>query len=193
MFGQKKLIVFAVLALFVLAGCGGREAEVSEPASAASEQWGMDFGPSWAVSPPQSGDTIYGVANAQSRDLNNALRRATLRATDQIAGQLSQSIESFQEDYVQEMGEAADAEILSAFEQLTVRVVNEELHGVREVERAVNRENGVFDAWVMVSGDLDTLSSGLDEMERLETEFGREQARDQLRSRIDGNPVADPE
>ncbi len=193
MFKGKSFAAVAllVLVMFVAVGCGGREAEVEEPAVDTSA-WGIDV-PDWVISPPQSSDTIYGVANAESRQLNTAIRRARLRATDQLAGQLAQSIESFQEDYVQEMGEAADAEILSVFEQLTVRVVDEELHGVREVERAITRENGVFNAWVMVSANLDEVSRGFDEMERLETEFGREQAREQLRQRLDGDAVAPPE
>ncbi|GEM_PF-6896202 len=188
---KSLIVVMTVLFAFSLAGCfGAQEPEVEED----DGEWGMDFGPSWAQSPPTEEGKLYGIANAQSRNLQTAIQRAELRATNQIAQQLGQSIQSWQEDYVQEMGEAADAEILSSFEQLTERVIDEELHGVREEERAVDQVDGVFDAWVMVSVDLDQVSQQFDEMERLETEFSREQARQRMDESIDGrDSVAEPE
>lgn len=177
---KSKKFVFMLISIFMvftLIGCAGQQA--NEGGS-----WGDDFpGPEWAESPQDQADeegVIFKAANAKSKQLNIALQRANLRATNQIAQQLGSAIKGWQEDYQQEMGQAAESEVLSSFESLSERVVDEELQGVKEVERAVKEEDGVYSAWVLMRLNLEDLNNQFSEMERINTEYSRDQAREQL-------------
>ncbi|MGM0381642.1 MAG: hypothetical protein ACQEP7_06610 [bacterium] len=174
---KKLLYIFiSVFMVFAVIGCSSQQE--------GKKQWGDDFGPEWAQNPPEKEGVLFEAANAKSRQLNIALQRANLRATNQLGQSLSQNIKSWQEDYQQEMGEAAESEVLSAFESLTERVVDEELRGVKEAERAVREEEGIYNAWVLVKLDMEKMANQFSEMERLETEFSREQAREKLDKRM---------
>ncbi len=184
MFFRKTFFGLLILTLaggLIFAGCSPQEADTTAEADA----WGEDFGPRWAMNLPEEENSIFGAGNARSRDLNNAIRRANLQATQQIAQAINQTIQSWEEEYIQEMGDAADGEILQASESLLERIVEEDLQGVREVERAVQEDEGVYNAWVLVELNFDDLENQFSEMERLETEFSREEARRRFQDRLD--------
>ncbi len=184
MFLHKTSLVLLILTLsggLLFAGCAPQQPDTT----AEEDTWGEDFGPEWAMNLPQEEGSLFGAGNARSRDLNNAIRRANLQATTQISQTLSSTIQSWEEEYIQEMGDAAEGEILQASEAIQERIVEEELQGVREVERAVQQENGVYNAWVLVELNMEEFAEQFGEMERLETEFSREEARQRFQERLD--------
>jgi hypothetical protein len=104
--------------------------------------------PSWYTDPKRDDDHLIGVATATSRDLQTAVDKAKQDGRVEIARQLDVRVAGLSKRFVQETGLNEDAELLGMFTQVSKTVVSDSLNGTRVSNQELDREGGVYRAYV---------------------------------------------
>ena len=114
---KHLIIVSALLALILLAGCATGGGEPKER---------RDL-PEWFLNPPVSEDAIYGLGMAKMSSDSLSRDTAIARARKDVALQVSTRVQSMLTDYAQEAGVDGNTQVISLVESITKQVADVEL------------------------------------------------------------------
>lgn len=171
---MKKYLLTVIALLVIVVGCASRSGIKA---------------PDWYLNPPQDEEHIYGAATASSQSLQISLDKAKQDARLSIAEELESNIMGLVKKFDEEVGGAEDSELLQQFTQVSKNVVDKTLVGSRISKSKVEKEDGVYRAFVLMEiplGDaraklLDQLSSN----KHLYTRFRASQSFQELKEEID--------
>ena len=140
-------IIHCVLPLLALVACGGPRTFDLAPRSAADA---IDNAPGWMMEVPQDDDHVTAAATATSRDFQIAVDKARSTAQVDLAQQLGARMANLTRQFQEEVGMAADSQLLTEFSSVTKAVVDETLVGARMVKRRLMPERNVYRAYVLM-------------------------------------------
>ncbi|MBM3907624.1 MAG: LPP20 family lipoprotein [Gemmatimonadetes bacterium] len=106
--------------------------------------------PKWYTTPPRADDIFFGVATAESKDMQLAAEKAQMAARAQIAQQMTVKLGAFAKRFQEEVGQGASAELLDQFTTASKAVVSEELVGSRVKEQELVPGEDVYRAFVLM-------------------------------------------
>jgi len=138
---KRAIILFSILALFILlSACGGTK-ELSK----------TDTGdiPEWYLTTPTSTEHIYAAASSTSRDMDLAISKASTEVRAKIARTLEVKVNSMQKKFEEEVGEGENSEYLSQFTQATKTVVSQEMSGSQIIEKKLVKDGKNWRAYVL--------------------------------------------
>ena len=106
--------------------------------------------PYWYLNPPVADEQIYGVGMADMANLSTGRTAAIARARDDIARQVSVTVESSLTDYAQEAGAGRGRDVLQFVETVSRQITSVTLEGSR-AEEVVVADDGTVYALVVLS------------------------------------------
>lgn len=185
---MKRIGTIAVVLVTVLliASCAGGEERGRDDSPAARAG-----APSWYLNPPVADDAIYGVGSAKMSRLDTSRRMAVSRAREDIAFQMSASIEAAIIDYAQEAGVDDNNQVISFVENISRQVTETTLQGAR-TDQVEQGPDGTIYALVSYSrnGFLEAANEAFQRNEDAAfAEFKAQQALDYLDSQVENNPT----
>lgn len=160
---MKTLISLATLSFAILlTGCAAapmpgsaeaiaverknKEQQAQQTASAAVAKI-----PSWYLTPPDDGQSIYATGVATSGDMQFAIDRAVLGAKSALAAQINTRVSARISDLVRVTGLGKDQTVVAEAERVSQNVVNEvNLGGFRRDKAEVFPEGAGFRAYVLL-------------------------------------------
>lgn len=175
---MKKISFFGLIAVsaLVFSSCGGTQSvtkgreEITIPC--------QDQGKS-------DKDTFRASATAKSANLNTSKQKALLNAKQTLASNITSTIKSVTENYVNEMDAAGASEFEQSYQNMTKEVVNQKLSGVKVTcEKYYEAEGGGYDAFVAVEMSkediLNEVENAISKDKKLEVMYDREKFRKQF-------------
>ncbi len=100
--------------------------------------------PYWYLNPPVADEQIYGVGMADMANLSTGRTAAIARARDDIARQVSVTVESSLTDYAQEAGAGRGPDVLQFVETVSRQITSVTLEGSRAEEEVVADDGTVY-------------------------------------------------
>ena len=165
-----------LLALAALSGCGPKTFDLAPPSADDT----LKKAPDWMMELPEKDDRLMSSATATSRDFQVSIDKAQALAQADIARQLSARLSNLTRQFREEVGLAADSQLLSEFSSVTKSLVDETLVGVRVAHRKIVTEGNIYRAYVLMElslGEANQMLLGkLQSNEALLTRFRATQA-----------------
>ncbi len=148
----KKMIAFITVTLLILSvfGCGGGKKMVDE-----------DKTPEWYINPPQSEDKLYESYSSTSQEMQLAFDKAKTGARKGIAQQMEVKVQSLEKMFKEEVGSGENAELNTFYNQTMKAIASRTLNGSRVKERKIQKEGGVYRAYVLMELPLGDFRSKL--------------------------------
>lgn len=107
--------------------------------------------PSWYLTPPDDGQSIYATGVATSGDMQFAIDRAVLGAKSALAAQINTRVSARISDLLRVTGLGKDQTVVAEAERVSQNVVNEvNLGGFRREKTEVFQEGAGFRAYVLL-------------------------------------------
>ena len=100
--------------------------------------------PEWYLNPPVADEQIYGVGMADMANLSTGRNVAISRARDDIARQISVTVESSLTDYAQEAGAGRGRDVVQFVETISRQITSVTLEGSRAEEVVVADDGTVY-------------------------------------------------
>jgi len=177
---MKKLL-FAITCLItaiLLAGCS------STPDSKAKAQRPLfnDFQKMSTKVLESGGIAVVGIGESKSLEL--ALNKAKTRGRVELAQMLETKIESLQKDFVEEVGLAADAQLLAQFSSTSQAITSQEIQGSAAKELKYEIIDGTVTAYALMELNPKLVMNQLAQEEELYTRFRATKAFENLDSEI---------
>ncbi len=148
----------------LLVGCGG-----SKQANLAQADTGNI--PSWYLNPPVDPAFVYATSSATSTDMQMAINKAEQDCRAEIARQVEAKVSALTKKFDEEVG-GKDAQLLTSFTQASKTVASTSLSGAKTKQRAVNPDNGMYRAYVLMEYNVaQSMVSQLKKEEQLYTRF----------------------
>jgi len=145
--------------------------------------------PNWFLEVPQDSNYIYAANTATSRDLQLAIDKAAVGARAEIARIVELKLENLQKNMVEEVSASDSSEILQQFESTTKTVVSIVLSGTRIEKQTMDKNDGVYRAYVLVSYPIGEMNKSFVEKfkqsENLYTRFRASEAFKELEKEIE--------
>ena len=116
---------------------------------------------------PDRDDRLSASATATSRDFQVAIDKAQALAQVDIARQLGSRLSNLTRQFREEVGLAADSQLLSEFSSVTKSLVDENLVGVRVADRKMVTTGNVYRAYVLMELSIGEANQML--LEKLQT------------------------
>lgn len=122
--------------------------------------------PSWYLSVPKDGLSLYGAGTATSTDLQMALDKATLLAKRDLADHIKNQLSSKIKQFTAESGSADDPQFRSEVESVTTNMIAEvDLSGYELVKKTVSANDGLYRVYALAQYPMGSANRVL--MERL--------------------------
>ena len=152
--------------------------------------------PDWYENPP-NGDAqhLYAAAEAKSRDMTVATRKAKLDARTDLAQQMAAKVQNLEKLFSEEVGTDAESELLQQFTSATKAVTSETLHGTQEEKKEVHDlADGTIRVYVLMSLPIGAANQALMDKikanEHLYTRFRASQAFEELNAEMEAYEAA---
>lgn len=177
---MKNLFLTFVVSLFVV-GCGSSKSTVEQT---------IDAAPDWYSNVPKSDDMLYAAVTATSQDMQLAVNKAQADARNQISQQMEVKYSALTQRFQEEVGLAADSELLEQYTSSYKAVVSQVLNGSRATDQEIipEGESG-YRAFVLMEMPIGQASQQLLEQIRqnqlMYTRFRASQAYEELESEVE--------
>ena len=119
--------------------------------------------PKWYEKMPTKKGLIYENGTATSKDMQLAVNKATLDATNRLTGQLNSEMNALLQRAQEELGMGTDSKVIEHFSQTQEQVMSEQMSGVRTDKKSVfveknakdqyGRKIDIFRAYVLIIYD----------------------------------------
>lgn len=140
--GQVAFI--ALVSAGVLSACKAKLKSTPETKALVS------VAPKWYSSPPRSDDAFFGVATAESKDMQVSVDKAQAAARASLAQQMETKFSGLQKRFSEEVGQSGSAEFLDQFTSAYKLVTSQELTGTRVKEQETLPGEGIYRTFVMM-------------------------------------------
>lgn len=150
----NKNIYFVLFITLFLTGCG-----TTKGPNLAPEPTGkvMKNIPDWYINTPKKDGFRYAGATATSRDLQIAVNKATLDASNQLAGAMDSEMNALVKRVREETGISTDSDILDRFSQTQEQIISTALKDYEIVKKEILEEKSdsqdIFRAYILVEWD----------------------------------------
>lgn len=105
---------------------------------------------------------IAAIGTGQSRDMQIAREKAIMEARKNLAQVCSLKVENAQKKFLEEIGEAADAEINQMFSSATKTITSRELMGSMPTEQKWTVKDGIYTSYVLMEVNPDVVVAALE-------------------------------
>ena len=119
--------------------------------------------PKWYEKMPTKKGLIYENGTATSKDMQLAVNKATLDATNRLTGQLNSEMNALVQRAQEETGLGADSKVIGHFSQTQEQIMSEQMSGVKTDKKSVfveknakdqyGRKVDIFRAYVLIIYD----------------------------------------
>jgi len=180
MTAMKNLFLTLVVSIFVI-GCGSSKSTVERT---------IDAAPDWYTNVPTSDDMLYAAVTSTSQDMQIAVNKAQADARNQISQQMEVKYSALTQRFQEEVGLAADSELLEQYTSSYKAVVSQVLNGSRATDQEIipEGESG-YRAFVLMEMPIGQASQQLLEQIRqnqlMYTRFRASQAYEELESEVE--------
>jgi len=177
---MKNLFLTLVVSIFVI-GCGSSKSTVERT---------IDAAPDWYTNVPTSDDMLYAAVTSTSQDMQIAVNKAQADARNQISQQMEVKYSALTQRFQEEVGLAADSELLEQYTSSYKAVVSQVLNGSRATDQEIipEGESG-YRAFVLMEMPIGQASQQLLEQIRqnqlMYTRFRASQAYEELESEVE--------
>jgi len=177
---MKNLFLTLLVSLFVI-GCGSSKSTVERT---------IDAAPDWYTNVPTSDDMLYAAVTSTSQDMQIAVNKAQADARNQISQQMEVKYSALTQRFQEEVGLAADSELLEQYTSSYKAVVSQVLNGSRATDQEIipEGESG-YRAFVLMEMPIGQASQQLLEQIRqnqlMYTRFRASQAYEELESEVE--------
>ena len=110
MLSNKRIGSVALLALLVMAACGGPKTTNLTPDPSKEIK-----APAWFLSPPTDPSYLFAATTMTSRDMQMAIQKAETQARTNLAQQMESKVANLTKQFQEEVGADGDSELLQQF------------------------------------------------------------------------------
>jgi hypothetical protein len=149
-------ITLFLLALVVMAACGGGTAPAPQP---------IDNTPSWFLNPPKdSKEFLYAVGIGKSRDKGEARQKAFAVATADMGQKLEVKVQALRKKFTEEVAEGGNSNFTDVWSNAIRTVVDQSIKGLsQENGSLMSVDAGTqYEFYILVSLPVPGVSSSLD-------------------------------
>jgi hypothetical protein len=154
-----KLLTFIMV--MTLVGCAtpepgspaavAQEQEKKEKAKAAATSQTVEELPDWYLNLPQDQYGVYAAGTSTSPDLQLAMDKAALTAKRSLADRINSALSSKMKEFVTEIGQGEDTEVVSEVERVTSNLITEvNVSGYSQKDAKVLAQGGKYRAYVLL-------------------------------------------
>lgn len=127
------------------------QAEEKEEAKADRIEETVDELPDWFLKPPTAAHSVFATGTATSPDLQLAMDKAVLSAKRTLADRIGSTLNSKMKEFVTEVGQGEDAEVISEVERVTTNLIAEvNAAGYSQKEAKVLAQGSAYRAYVLL-------------------------------------------
>jgi len=137
------LITLFILVLLIIS-CGGTKQKVSTQTESESPC------PDWFTTVPEDPDFLYSAATTTSKDLQFAINKAKQLASLDIGNQMERQLSGLTKQFMEEVGEGEDSELVSQFTTVSKSVVSTNLSGCKAKYQTTKKEGSVWRACILM-------------------------------------------
>lgn len=137
---MRNLIILSIF----LVGCG------TSVRSTVETRARVKSAPDWYLDRPTSNTYVYGVATAESQDMNFAIEMAESMARADVGRQVEVKYGEMQKRFQEQTRLTEGSDMLQQFTLVYKQVMSERLVGVRTKEQKVIPGNGIYIVYTMV-------------------------------------------
>lgn len=135
-----KVLVPFLLTMMMIAGCGG---------GSHTQDATVDM-PDWFTTPPVDPNFLFASKSGVSQDMQLAVEKATTEARADISRQMEIRVQGLVKNFGEEVGTAADSQLLSQFTSASKQVTSNVLSGTRVKTQKVLKEGTGYRAYVLM-------------------------------------------
>ena len=104
--------------------------------------------PAWFLEPPDESNYLYAATTMTSKDLQVSVQKATTAARVELAQQYGTRVQDLKKQLQSEVGVDEASEFIQDFDAAAKIVTDQTLTGARVDKKEIQRENGIFRAYV---------------------------------------------
>ena len=155
------MIMALVLAGGFVAGCASpepgspksvyQEQQKKEEARVAKVEQTVEELPDWYTNLPKSANSVFAAGTATSPDLQLALDKGTLNAKRTLADRINGLLSSKMKEFVTEIGQGEDTEVLTEAERVTTNLITEvNVSGYSQADAKILSQGNKYRAYVLL-------------------------------------------
>ena len=147
---MKKLVIAALAAILVLAGCASTEPAAETTNQTAAAQVGQVLGmngvpmPDWVFSDQSTQDVHFAVGYAKMSNQMNSMKRAQAEARNVIAEWVMTAVDEIITTYTNDAGSDMNRQAMDAFEAVAKQRAQALLSGTKQEDMWIDAEGGVY-------------------------------------------------
>jgi hypothetical protein len=154
---MKKIlfnIIMLSLLLLLLANCGNRKGPDLSPGASKKILKNL---PNWYLEPPFKEGFRYETSTATSQDIQMAVNKASLDASNKLAGQVKSEMNGLIKRVQEETGLGEDSHVIDQFSQMQEQVIATALEDWKITKKEIQEEKSntgrIYRAYVLLEWD----------------------------------------